>query len=99
VQLSASLWHPGGAEPISAQVLNLGLGGAGIACNAVLRVEDGTMLTLDSPTLLDPLVLGARVAWVTVPPRPSLVYAGLAFEVPERGALLTLFQLIGALTA
>jgi hypothetical protein len=98
VQVQASLWHPGGVEAVPAQVLNLGLGGAGITCHTSLRQEDRVMLTLMSQALLDPLILAARVAWVQVPQRDSRVYAGVAFEAPDRSALLTLFQLIGTLT-
>jgi hypothetical protein len=99
VQLHASLWHPGAVEPVRAQVQNLGLGGAGIACQTVLRTEDRVMFTLLSDRLLDPLSLPARVAWVHVPDRTGLLYAGLCFETPDRSALLTLFQLIGAVTS
>jgi hypothetical protein len=98
VQAQASIWHPGRVEQTPAQILNVGLGGAAIACSAVLRLEDRVMITLLSPTLLDALVLAARVAWVQSPQRPGFSYAGLAFEAPGREALLTLFQLIGTLT-
>ncbi len=98
MQLEATLWHPGSTEPAAAKVLNLGLGGAGVTCPVMLRQEDSVMLTLLSPTLLDPLVAAGRVAWVQVPDRPGLIYAGVAFDMPDRGSLLTLFQLIGSLT-
>jgi Tfp pilus assembly protein PilZ len=99
VQIQASVWHPGGAEAASVNVLNLGLGGAGISCQAVLRAEDRVMLTLQSESLLDPLALAARVAWVLPAPGTGGRNAGLSFETPDRSALLTLFQLIGTLTA
>jgi len=98
VQLEGALWHPGGSEPVGVKVLNLGLAGAGLACNVILRKEDRIMVSLLSNALLDPLVMAARVAWVQVPARPGLLYAGIAFELPDRSALLTLFQLIGTLT-
>jgi len=98
VQIHASLWHPDGTEPMPVKVLNVGLGGAGIACQSVLRQEDRVLLTLLSQTLVDPLVLAARVAWVQGPARPAWLYAGLDFETPDRSVLLTLFHLIGALT-
>jgi hypothetical protein len=65
------------------------------------------MLTLLAPSLLDPLVLSSRVAWVRLPERTShppasggagFLYSGLAFDAPDRTSLLTLFQLIGTLT-
>ena len=97
VLLTASVWHPGGSDAAPAQVINLGLAGAGVSCPTLLRQEERVMLTLQSQHLLDALVLGARVAWVQMPQRGGLYYAGLAFEAPERGALLTLFQLLGTL--
>jgi hypothetical protein len=98
VQLRASVWFAGAEERAQAQVLNLGLGGAGIASRASLRQEDHVMLTLLAPSLLDPLVLSSRVAWVRLPQRSGFLYAGIAFEAPDRTTLLTLFQLIGTLT-
>ena len=92
------MWFPGAEERSLAQVLNLGLGGAGISCRTTLRPEDQVMLTLMAPSLLDPLMLPARVAWVRAPELSGFLYAGLGFEAPDRTALLTLFQLIGALT-
>jgi hypothetical protein len=97
-QAQASIWHPGRVEQTAAQVLNVGLGGAGIACAAALRPDDRVMLTLLSPNLLDALVLASRVAWVQALERDGYIYAGLAFEAPDRDALLTLFQLIATLT-
>jgi hypothetical protein len=98
VQAQASVWHPGRVEQTAAQILNIGLGGAGIACPGHLREDDRVMLTVVSPQLLDALVLAARVAWVAAPQGTGFIYAGLAFEAPERAALLTLFQLITTLT-
>jgi hypothetical protein len=63
-----------------------------------LPLEDRVMLTLASPSLLDPLALPARVAWVQAQVGHALRYGGLAFEAPDRSALLTLFQLVGTLT-
>jgi hypothetical protein len=99
VQLEGALTYPaGGNEPVGVKVLNIGLAGAGIACHVIVRQEDRVLLTLYSHALLDPLPLAGRVAWVQIPQVGGLVYAGVAFEVPERSQVLTLFQLIGALT-
>lgn len=98
MQLSATVWHPVRVDQSAARVLNVGLGGAGIASPVVLREADRVMITFLSPSLLDPLPLAARVAWSLVPEQGDLFYAGLAFEAPDRAALLTLFQLIGTLT-
>ena len=98
VQLEGALWHPGNAEPVGVKVLNLSLAGAGIACTVALYQDERLMVTLLSPSLLDPLALPARVAWTAIAEEPGLVYGGLVFELPERSSLLTLFQLIGTVT-
>lgn len=95
VQLRASVWFPGADERAASQVLNLGLGGAGVSTRASLRPSDLVMLTLLAPSLLDPLIMSSRVAWMRPPDRAGFVYAGLAFEAPDRTTLLTLFQLLG----
>jgi len=83
---------------MAAKVLNLGLGGAGFACAAILRPEERLTVTLISPSLLDPLVAPARVAWIRPAEDAALLYGGLTFEAVDRGVLLTLFQLIGGVT-
>ncbi len=98
MQIDAMLWRPGGAEPLAAKVLNLGLGGAGIACSAPLHVDERLTVTLLAPSLLDPLVSQARVAWAQPTEGTALVYGGLSFELLEREALLVLFQLIGGMS-
>jgi hypothetical protein len=98
LELDALLWRAADSEPVAAKVLNLGLGGAGLAFTAQLRQEDRLTVTLLSPSLLDPLIANARVAWVHAPGGSPLSYAGLAFEALERSTLLTLFQLISTLT-
>ena len=100
VRLDALLFRPGSAEPASAKLYDLGLGGAGVVSPSPLRAEERLTVTLLSPTLLDPLVALARVAWVSPSDGvPEAYTAGLAFEALERDALLTLFQLISALPA
>jgi hypothetical protein len=99
VQLDGALWHPGATEPIAVKVLNLGLAGAGIACKLGVRKEDRITLTLLSDSLLDPLPLPGRIAWVQASEGLGLLYSGIAFEIPDRTQLLTLFHLIAAVTA
>ena len=99
MRLDASVWHVGGVEQVLVQVINLGLGGAGIACPSVLRPEDRVMFSVLSPGQADPILLPARVAWIRSPQPAGLPCAGLCFEIPDRGALFALFQLIGTLTA
>lgn len=82
VRLQASLWHVGGVEQVPVQVLNIGLGGAGVACLAPLRPEDRVMLSMLSPGLPDPILLPARVAWVRGRQPVGVASAGLCFEIP-----------------
>ena len=99
MRLEASLWHVGGVEQALVQVLNIGLGGAGIICQAPLRPEDRVMFSVLSPGRADPILLPARVAWARGRQPVGVPCAGLCFEIPDRGALFALFQLIGGLNA
>lgn len=78
-----------------ASVEDIGLGGARIVVDE--RVAPGEWLTLSftAPTLWDPLVLRARVAWVSgsSPDGPPW-RAGLAFEHKLADAVFALYELI-----
>lgn len=82
-----------------ARIKNLGLGGACIELvpsspseGHVLRVDALILLEVIAPSLWDPLVLRARVAWVR---RSMPARIGVRFEHQEQGNLFALFQLIG----
>ncbi len=75
-----------------AAVENVSLGGACIRIEDALSVGDSVTLSFTAPTLWDPLVLLARVAWVApgAGPRP----AGVAFEHKATDAVFALYELM-----
>jgi hypothetical protein len=60
------------------------------------RVTAGDPVTVSftAPTLWDPLVLRARVAWVQSGPPTAPRYSGLAFEHKSANAVFALYELI-----
>jgi len=75
-----------------AAVENIGLGGARIKVENALAIGDAITLSFTAPTLWDPLVLHARVAWVA--PGAGLRAAGVAFEHRATDAVFALYELI-----
>jgi Tfp pilus assembly protein PilZ len=77
-----------------AAVENIGLGGACLLTEHALAAGDSVTLAFTAPTLWDPLVLRARVAWVggkgAGAPRP----AGVAFDHKATDAVFALYELI-----
>jgi Tfp pilus assembly protein PilZ len=80
-----------------AAVVNIGLGGACICVDDALAVGDIVTLSFTAPTLWDPLVLTASVAWVAAAPGPGSRTAGVAFEHKATDAVFALYELIVAL--
>jgi hypothetical protein len=77
-----------------AAVEDVGLGGARVVVERPLAVGDVVTLAFTAPTLWDPLVLRARVAWVGARegagPRP----AGVSFDHKATDAVFALYELI-----
>jgi len=76
-------------------VENIGLGGVCLVVEEGLATGDAITLSFTAPSLWDPLVLRARVAWVTA--AGGQLRAGVAFEHEDAGALYALYELIAAL--
>jgi len=76
-------------------VLDLGLGGARVLADDRLFSGDLVTMSFTAPTLWDPLVLRARVAWVGEGARQIPV--GVAFDHKSPDAVLALYELIAAL--
>jgi hypothetical protein len=72
----------------------IGLGGARIVLQEPARPGDIVTVSLTAPSLWDPLVLRARVAWVA-PSTPGR--AGIAFDHRGGPPALALFELIATL--
>lgn len=92
VRLRALATHVQAGWQRQASVEDIGLGGARVVLDE--RVTPGEWLTLSftAPTLWDPLVLRARVAWVA--PAAPPWRAGVAFEHKMADAVFALYELI-----
>jgi hypothetical protein len=78
-----------------APVENIGLGGARLLVDERLAAGDVVTLSFTAPTLWDPLVLRARIAWVA--PGDPPYRAGVAFEHKSAEAVLGLQDLIATM--
>jgi hypothetical protein len=92
VRLRALLTHVGAGWQRQVAVDNVGLGGARVAVDGGLAVGDAVTVSFTAPTLWDPLVLRARVAWASTDATP--MRAGLAFEHKTPDAVFALYELI-----
>jgi hypothetical protein len=80
-----------------APVENVGLGGARVVIEEKLSPGDAITLSFTAPTLWDPLVLRARVAWISPPSVGTERRVGLAFEHKNADAVFALYELIATL--
>src|SRR4051812_12313522 len=103
VDLGATIRDRKGDVPQAVRIRDLGLGGACVEVGEVAPpaaggLELGAPLTIEvmAPTLWDPLILLAKVAWVRrgSPAKPTR--AGIRFEHRDASALYALFQLLGS---
>ncbi len=90
-----------------ATVVDLSLAGAGVETDEPLVPGERLSVTLSTPTMWDPLVLEAVVAW-SHPPRASgevdsmgrsrtVARAGIAFDYPSAAPVLSLFEMLATL--
>lgn len=95
MRLPASLTQEAGGITHSAQVVNLGLGGACVEFPApnTYSVGDVVMVEITAGQLWDPLLVPARIAWMTLL-GPSAARAGLAFQHHGEHALPALVELL-----
>jgi hypothetical protein len=98
--------HRSGVER-QAVVIDLSLAGAGLETDEPLVPGERLSLTLSTPTMWDPLVIEAVVAWAH-PPRVStevdsigrsrtVARAGVAFDYPNAALVLSLFEMLATL--
>jgi len=95
VRLRALVTHVSSGWQRHAPVENLGLGGARVLVDQRLAPGDAVTVSFTAPTLWDPLVLRARVAWVA--PGDPPYRAGLAFEHRTPEAAFALYELMSTL--
>ncbi len=94
-RLRALVARPGGGWSCQAPIEDIGLGGARVRVGEALRAGEPVIVSLTAPTLWDPLVVAARVAWVSSGEPP--VGVGLAFAHTNGGAVYALYELIATL--
>lgn len=106
VRIRSLVTHVQSGWQHQAEVENIGLGGARVIIDEAISVGDMVTLAFAAPSLWDPLVLRARVAWVAAggPPgalaaaQPSVSRAvGLAFDHAATDAVFALYELIVSL--
>ena len=91
----------------TAAVVDVSLAGAGLETDEPLVPGDRVAVAFATPTLRDPLVLGAVVAWAHPPRatgeidalgRPRVVArAGIAFDYPTPEPVLAMFEMLASL--
>ena len=91
-RLPTIVTHLQGGWQQQAAVENISLGGACIRVDHALAPGDVLTLSFTAPTLWDPLVLGARVAWVA--PSGGPYAAGVAFDHKATDAVFALYELM-----
>ena len=90
-----------------AVVVDLSLAGAGLETDQPLIPGERLSITLSTPTMWDPLVLEAVVAWAH-PPRPSaavdamgrsrtVARGGVVFDYPSPALVLSMFEMLATL--
>lgn len=100
------LGHRSGVER-QAVVTDLSLAGAGLETDEALLPGERLSVTVSTPTMWDPLVLEAVVAWAH-PPQPSteidargrsrtVARAGIVFDYPAPAEILAVFELLSTL--
>jgi hypothetical protein len=77
------------------QVENVSLGGACIVVDQRLAPGETVTLSFTAPSLWDPLVLRARVAWLEDVVGPRRI--GLAFDHKSTEGVFALYELIATL--
>jgi len=107
--LRALAHHAGAGWQGQVTVENIGLGGARLLFDERIALGDSVTLSFTAPTLWDPLVFLARVAWVDpsaaasapdhAPAQPGTGRhrAGVTFEHHKAHAVFALYELIAAL--
>lgn len=107
VRLSVELTSQRSGLARPAVVTDVSLAGAGLETDEPLHPGERLSVTLATPTMWDPLVLEAVVAWAQ-PPRPSaevdhlgrtrtVARAGIAFDYATPASILAMFEMLSTL--
>lgn len=92
MRLRALATHVEAGWQRQAAVEDIGLGGARVVLDEKVAPGEWLTLSFTAPTLWDPLVLRARVAWVA--PSGPTWRTGVAFEHKMGDAVFALYELI-----
>ena len=95
VRLRALVTHVASGWQRQVAVEDIGLGGARVVLDDPLAPGDAVTLSFTAPSLWDPLVLRARVAWVSGGGPPRRV--GVAFDHRGAPAAFALYELMATL--
>ncbi len=107
MRLAVELLGARSAVERQAVVTDLSLAGAGLETDEPLIPGERLSVTLSTPTMWDPLVIEAVVAWAH-PPRTSAAVdavgrtrtvsrAGLVFDHPAPASILAMFEMLTTL--
>jgi hypothetical protein len=91
------LSHPRAGWERDADVFDIGLGGACVSASEPVAPGDRVSIAFVAPTLWDPLLIPARVAWYREPTGLDPARAGVAFDHTSAASVLALFELVGSL--
>jgi hypothetical protein len=91
------LSHPRAGWERDADVFDIGLGGACLSASEPVAPGDRLSVAFVAPTLWDPLLIPARVAWYRAPTGLDGARVGVAFDHASAGSALALFELVASL--
>jgi hypothetical protein len=89
--------HPRAGWERDADVFDIGLGGACISASEPLGEGDRVSVAFVAPSLWDPLLIPARIAWYRPGRGLTPARAGVAFDHLSGPAVMALFELVGTL--
>ena len=97
VRLRATVSHPRAGWERDADVFDIGLGGACMSATESLNAGDRVSVAFVAPSLWDPLLIPARVAWYRPGRGIEPARAGVAFDHASETSVMALFELVGTL--
>lgn len=96
LQIPVVLRSRGSTWDCEARMVDLGLGGTCVELPEFVPADTDLIVEIHTPTLWDPLVLRASIAWMAPCESIGKVLAGIAFRHREPNSLMALFDLLGA---
>jgi len=97
VRLKAMVSHSRAGWERDADVFDIGLGGACISASEPMSEGDRVAVAFVAPSLWDPLLIPARVAWYDPGRGLDPARAGVAFDHVGEAEIMALFELVGTL--